>query len=103
MRGDLLALKVRLPLRDRLRGDRDAALLATRCVRCTNPYRVWIAEYAGDHTRRSTKARRSWIVSPISTPRRPQAELIVIFKEAARLEATSGRWAGVRTSASNSH
>ncbi|MET4386663.1 thiaminase [Bradyrhizobium sp. F1.4.3] len=35
MRGDLLALKVALgPLRDRVRGDRHAARLATRCGRC---------------------------------------------------------------------
>jgi hypothetical protein len=40
------------------------------------------------HTRRSRRKRgRTWRVSPISTSRSREAELIVIFKEATRLEA----------------
>ncbi len=73
MRGDLLALKVALApcvigygeIATRLasRPDADAA---------TNPYRVWIAEYAGESYKRSRRRRgRTCSVSPISTPRRP--------------------------------
>ena len=40
------------------------------------------------HTRRSRRKRgRTWRVSPISVTPAREAELIVIFKEATRLEA----------------
>jgi thiaminase/transcriptional activator TenA len=80
MRGDLLALKVAVApcvigyaeIATRLASRPDAHA-------ATNPYRVWIAEYAVHHTRRSRRKRGR-------TPAR-EAELIVIFKEATRLEA----------------
>ncbi len=74
MRGDLLALKVALAPCV-IGRDRDAARLATRCARNGAPYQEVAA-----------KARAHLEVSPISTPAR-EAELIVIFKEATRLEA----------------
>jgi thiaminase/transcriptional activator TenA len=73
MRGDLLALKVALApcvigyaeIATRLASRPDAHA-------ATNPYRVWIAEYAGAHTKRSRRKRgRIWRVSPISTSHRP--------------------------------
>jgi len=91
MRGDLLALKVALApcvigyaeIATRLASRPDAHA-------ATNPYRVWIAEYAGSPYQEvaAKSAGRTWKISPISTPRPArEAELIVIFKEATRLEA----------------
>lgn len=61
--------------------------------RCINPqrdpYRVWIAEYAdAPYQEVATKARAhlEHLADPYATPAR-EAELIAIFKEAARLEA----------------
>src|SRR5205807_10404555 len=54
-----------------------------------NPYRVWIAEYAGaPYQEDAAKARAhlEGLADLYVTPAR-EAELIVIFKEATRLEA----------------
>jgi thiaminase/transcriptional activator TenA len=90
MRGDLLALKVALApcvigyaeIATRLasRPDADAA---------TNPYRVWIAEYAGapyQEVAAKARAHLEALADLYVTPAR-EAELIAIFKEATRLEA----------------
>jgi thiaminase (transcriptional activator TenA) len=93
MRGDLLALKVALApcvigyaeiaTRLALRPDAFAA---------TNPYRVWIAEYAGapyQEVAAKARAHLDGLADLYATPAR-EAELIAIFKEATRLEA--GFW-----------
>jgi thiaminase/transcriptional activator TenA len=90
MRGDLLALKVALApcvigyaeiaTRLALRPDAYAA---------TNAYRVWIAEYAGapyQEVAAKARAHLESLADRYATPAR-EAELIVIFKEATRLEA----------------
>jgi thiaminase (transcriptional activator TenA) len=90
MRGDLLALKVALApcvigyaeIATRLaaRPGADAA---------TNPYRVWIAEYAGapyQEVAAKAQAQLDRLADLYATPAR-EAELIVVFKEATRLEA----------------
>ncbi|MDB5633852.1 MAG: hypothetical protein JWR49_2707 [Tardiphaga sp.] len=90
MRGDLLALKVALApcvigyaeIATRLaaRPNADAA---------TNPYRLWIAEYAGapyQEVAAKAQAQLDRLADLYATPAR-EAELIVIFKEATRLEA----------------
>jgi len=73
MRGDLLALKVALA--PCVIGYAEIATrLAARpnALAATNPYSVWIAEYAGAPIRKSRRRRgRTSKVSPISTPRRP--------------------------------
>ena len=79
MRGDLLALQVAL-----------AARLATRpeAHAETNPYRGWIAEYAGapyQAVAAKARAHLERLAEIYSTPAR-EAELIAIFKEATRLE-----------------
>jgi len=90
MRGDLLALKVALApcvigyaeIATRLAAQPDA--LAT-----ANPYRDWIAEYAGaPYQEVAAKARMQLdsLAGRYATPAR-EAELIVIFREATRLEA----------------
>lgn len=90
MRGDLLALKVALApcvigyadIATRLASHPDANA-------STNPYRVWIAEYAGaPYQEVATKARAHLdsLADLYITPAR-EAELIGIFKEATRLEA----------------
>jgi hypothetical protein len=83
---DLLALKVALA-----RCVIGYAEIATRLASrpdahvATNPYRVWIAEYAGTpYQEVAAKARAH--LERLATPAR-EAELIVIFKEATRLEA----------------
>ncbi|MEY9345073.1 thiaminase/transcriptional activator TenA [Bradyrhizobium elkanii] len=89
MRGDLLALKVALApcvigyaeIAKRLaaRPDADAA---------TNPYRVWIAEYAGapyQEVAAKAGAHLERLADLYATPAR-EAELIAIFREATRLE-----------------
>ena len=90
MRGDLLALKVALA--PRVIG---YAEMATRPASrpdahaATNPYRVWIAEYAGaPYQEVAAKARThpEDLADDYATPAR-QSELIVIFKGATRLEA----------------
>ena len=90
MRGDLLALKVALApcvigyaeIAARLTAQPDAHAK-------TNPYRVWIAEYAGGpYQEVATKARAHLdsLADRYATPAR-EAELTVIFREATRLEA----------------
>ena len=89
MRGDLLTLKVALApcvvgyaeIGARLAAQADA------CAR-TNPYRVWIDEYAGaPYQEVATKARGHLdrLADRYATPAR-ECELIAIFKEATRLE-----------------
>src|SRR6516164_6449665 len=90
MRGDLLALKVALA--PCVIGYAEIATrLASRpdVHAATNPYRVWIAEYAGaPYQEVAAKARAllEGLADLYVTPAR-EAELIVIFKEATRLEA----------------
>ena len=90
MRGDLLALKVALA--PCVIGYAEiAARLATQPNTCvaTNPYRSWIAEYAGaPYQEVATKARShlNRLADLYATPTR-EAELTAIFKEATRLEA----------------
>src|ERR1700726_5193301 len=90
MRGDLLALKVALApcvigyaeIATRLASRPDAHAL-------TNPYRVWIAEYAGapyQEVAAKARAHLDDLADRYATPAR-EAELIAIFKEATRLEA----------------
>src|SRR6266480_780897 len=55
----------------------------------TNPYRVWIAEYAGapyQEVAAKTRGHLEGLADLYATPAR-EAELIAIFKEATRLEA----------------
>jgi thiaminase/transcriptional activator TenA len=55
----------------------------------TNPYRAWIAEYAGapyQEVAAKARAHLESLADLYVTPAR-EAELIVIFKEATRLEA----------------
>src|SRR5437660_1177396 len=86
MRGDLLALKVALApcvigyaeIATRLSSRPDA-------FAATNPYRVWIAEYAGapyQEVAAKARAQLERLADLYATPAR-EAELIAIFKEAA--------------------
>ncbi|NOJ49876.1 thiaminase II [Bradyrhizobium archetypum] len=90
MRGDLLALKVALA--PCVIGYAEIATrLAARpnASATTNPYRVWIAEYAGapyQAVAANARAHLDSLAERYVTPAR-HAELIAIFKEAARLEA----------------
>ena len=93
MRGDLLALKVALA--PCVIG---YAEIATRLIKrphaCaeTNPYRAWIAEYAGapyQEVASKARAHLDRLADLYATPARV-AELIAIFKEATRLEV--GFW-----------
>lgn len=90
MRGDLLGLKVALApcvigyaeIATRLAAHPQAAAAG-------NPYRDWIAEYAGAAYQDVADAARKQLdglADLYATPAR-EAELIVIFKEATRLEA----------------
>ena len=90
MRGDLLALKVALA--PCVIG---YAEIATRlaahpgALAATNPYSVWISEYAGaPYQEVATKAlmQLDGLADRYATPAR-EADLIAIFKEATRLEA----------------
>jgi thiaminase/transcriptional activator TenA len=80
-----------------------AARLATRreAHAETNPYRGWIAEYAGapyQAVAAKARAHLERLAESYSTPAR-EAELIAIFKEATRLEIEfweMGRCAGQR-------
>jgi len=85
-------------LRDRLRRDRDAAGAQPAAQAATNPYRVWIAEYAGapyQEVAAKARAHLEALADLYATPAR-EAELIAIFKEATRLEADSGKWLACR-------
>jgi thiaminase/transcriptional activator TenA len=90
MRGDLLALKVALA--PCVIGYAEIATrLASRpnALATTNPYRVWIAEYAGapyQEVAAKMRAHLEGLADLYATPAR-EAELIAIFKEATRLEA----------------
>ena len=97
MRGDLLALKVSLApcvigyaeIATRLAAHSDAQV-------STNPYRDWIAEYAGAPYQ-EVAARRglTWTASPIDTPR-PRAKLSSPQSSGKRpgWRLTFGRWDG---------
>ncbi len=55
----------------------------------TNPYSVWIADYAGvpyQEVAANARAHLEELAGRYATPAR-EAELIAIFKEATRLEA----------------
>ena len=90
MRGDLLALKVALA--PCVIGYAEiAARLITQpnAVASTNPYRVWVAEYAGapyQEVAAKARAHLNRLAERYATPAR-EAELITIFREATRLEA----------------
>ena len=90
MRGDLLSLKVALApcvigyaeIATRLAAQANANA-------ATNPYRVWIAEYAGapyQEVAANARAHLEALADRYATPAR-EAELIAIFREATRLEA----------------
>ena len=90
MRGDLLTLRVALApcvigyaeIATRLAAHPNAAA-------ATNPYRVWIEEYAGaayQEVAASARAHLDRLASLYVTPAR-EAELVAIFREATRLEA----------------
>ena len=90
MRGDLLALKVALApcvigyaeIATRLAAQPNA-------LAATNPYHVWIAEYAGgpyQEVAANARAQLDGLAKRYVTPAR-EAELIAIFREATRLEA----------------
>jgi thiaminase/transcriptional activator TenA len=89
MRGDLLTLRVALA--PCVVGYAEiAARLAARPHACaaTNPYRVWIDEYAGapyQEVAAKARAQLDRLADLYATPAR-EAELIAIFKEATRLE-----------------
>ena len=89
MRGDLLSLKVALA--PCVIGYAEiAARLAARPGACapTNPYRVWIEEYAGapyQEVAAKASAHLDRLADRYATPAR-EAELVAIFKEATRLE-----------------
>lgn len=90
MRGDLLALKVALA--PCVIGYAEiAARLAARpnALTANNPYRVWIAEYAGvpyQEVATNARAHLDALANRYATPAR-EAELVAIFREATRLEA----------------
>jgi thiaminase/transcriptional activator TenA len=90
MRGDLLALKVALA--PCVIGYAEIATrLAARpnALAATNPYSVWIAEYAGaayQDVAAKAQAHLEGLAGRYATPAR-EAELVAIFKEATRLEA----------------
>jgi thiaminase/transcriptional activator TenA len=90
MRGDLLTLRVALApcvvgyaeIAARLAARADAGA-------ATNPYRVWIEEYAGapyQEVAASAREHLNRLASLYLTPAR-ESELIAVFKEATRLEA----------------
>ena len=89
MRGDLLALQVALS--PCVIGYAEIAMrLAARpnALATTNPYRVWIAEYAGaayQQVAAKAQAQLERLADLYATPAR-EAELVAIFKEATRLE-----------------
>jgi thiaminase/transcriptional activator TenA len=89
MRGDLLALQVALA--PCVIGYAEiAARLAARpeAHAETNPYRIWIAEYAGapyQAVAAKARAHLERLADSYATPAR-EAELIAIFKESTRLE-----------------
>jgi thiaminase/transcriptional activator TenA len=89
MRGDLLALKVALAPCVIGYAEIAARLAAQSDARAaTNPYQVWIAEYAGapyQQVAAKARAHLDRLADLYATSAR-EAELSAIFKEAARLE-----------------
>ncbi len=90
MRGDLLALKVALAPCVIGYAEIAARLAAMPgALAATNPYRVWIAEYAGaayQDVAAKARAHLDRLGERYATPAR-EAELVTIFREATRLEA----------------
>jgi len=90
MRGDLLALKVALAPCVIGYAEIATGLTARPPARAaTNPYRVWIGEYAGapyQEVAAKARAHLDRLADLYATPAR-EAELVAIFKEATRLEA----------------
>src|SRR5262249_10563621 len=90
MRGDLLALKVALA--PCVIGYAEIATRLAAHPRADvpgNPYRVWIAEYAGaayQDVAAKAQAHLDRLAGRYATPAR-EAELVAIFREATRLEA----------------
>jgi thiaminase/transcriptional activator TenA len=107
MRGDLLTLRVALApciigyaeIAARLSAQPDASI-------ATNPYRVWIDEYASapyQEVAAKARAHLDSLANRYATPAR-EAELITIFKEATRLETDfweMGWRAGMRKAVSS--
>jgi thiaminase (transcriptional activator TenA) len=90
MRGDLLALKVALA--PCVIGYAEiASRLAKKngALDKSNPYAVWIGEYAGDAYQAVAEAARKDLdrLATLYATRAREAELISIFREASRLEA----------------
>ena len=89
MRGDLLALRVALAPCVVGYAEIAARLAARPGARAaTNPYRVWIEEYAGvpyQEVAAKARAQLDRLADLYATPAR-EAVLIPIFKEATRLE-----------------
>jgi len=90
MRGDLLALKVALaPCVIGYAEIAGRLAMQPNAVASTNPYRLWIAEYAGapyQEVAAKARAHLDHLAGRYATPAR-EAELIAIFREATRLEA----------------
>jgi thiaminase/transcriptional activator TenA len=107
MRGDLLTLRVALApciigyaeIAARLSAQPDASI-------ATNPYRVWIDEYASapyQEVAAKARAHLDSLANRYATPAR-EAELITIFKEATLLETDfweMGWRAGMRKAVSS--
>jgi thiaminase/transcriptional activator TenA len=88
MRGDLLSLKVALAPCVIGYAEIATRLAETDACAPTNPYRVWIDEYAGapyQEVAAKARAHLDRLAALYATPGR-EAELITIFKEATRLE-----------------
>jgi thiaminase (transcriptional activator TenA) len=89
MRGDLLTLKVALAPCVVGYAEIAARLAARPDARAaTNPYRIWIDEYAGapyQEVAAKARAQLDRLAGLYATPAR-EAELIAVFKEATRLE-----------------
>ena len=90
MRGDLVGLKVALAPCVIGYAEIAARLAAVPgALADGNPYRVWIAEYAGDAYQQvaaSARAQLDRLGARYATPAR-EAELVTIFREATRLES----------------
>ena len=88
MRGDLLSLKVALAPCVIGYAEIATRLAETDACAPTNPYQVWIDEYAGapyQEVAAKARAHLDHLAALYVTPGR-EAELIAIFKEATRLE-----------------
>ena len=88
MRGDLLSLQVALAPCVIGYAEIATRLAETDATTPTNPYKVWIDEYAGpayQEVAAKARAHLDRLAALYVTPGR-EAELITIFKEATRLE-----------------